>query len=78
MADIVFVADSPAVVVELVTEGSHQKRLRAAAKAVAALGSAGLGVMAEGGHGTEDMESYLADGQAAEVYELPEETARRA
>ncbi len=71
--------DGRAVTLQLITDGSSELRRRFAAKVVAALNSAGLGVSgstrtgahADFIHMPEDIEVYLADGHAAEVVELP-------
>jgi hypothetical protein len=76
----VFLSHGRTVILQLAPHGGPQARRRTAAKVIAALASAGLGIMDEGSHSAEDMEAYLAAGGAAEVFELAAEevTAQRA
>ena len=66
----VFLGHDPVVILQLSVTGSPAGRRHAAAKVIAALHVAGLGVTTEGGHATGDIEGYLAEGLTAEVVEL--------
>ena len=70
--------DGHAVIMQLAAGGPPHMRRRIAAKAVAALDSAGLGVAAEVSGLHDDIAVYLADGNTAKLFELPDDVARRA
>jgi len=79
MADSkVWLGQERTVVLQLEAHGSAPVRRRCAARVIAALGSAGFGVTDEGSRSAEDMEAYLAGGHTAQVFELAQETVRRA
>jgi hypothetical protein len=70
----VFLGHERTVILQLAANGSPPARRRAAAKVIAALSSAGLGITDEGSHSGEDMAGYLAAGGTAEVFELPDQS----
>lgn len=68
----VFLGHERTVILQIDSPGPLQSRRKVAARVIQALNSAGLGVTDEASRSAADMESYLADGHTAEIFEVTE------